>query len=156
MTSRLNLCKDLILEFAFVRKGTFTVQPYPAEKSSDPFSLMSSARYATRSSLCAAASIKIWKTAPYTKITSSFKIPKRNFQGLSNTILFHLIHDKTKRTLTLLDYICMFIAHIKTFLTNYFKCNKREVLDLYCSYYIDERQNGKCCSLCGQPCITKS
>lgn len=116
MSSGLNLCKDLILEFAFVRKGTSTVQPYPAEKSSDPLLLMSSARYATRSSPCAAASIKIWKTAPYTKINSSFKIPKRNFQELSNTILFYRIHDKTKRTLTLLDYICMFIAHIKHFL----------------------------------------
>lgn len=122
MTSGLNLCKDFILEFALVRKGTFTVQPYPAESLwvlrslQIPFCSCLLPDMPQDLLLVQQPQLKFEKLLPIQKITSFFKIPKRNFQGLSNTILFHLMHDETKRTLTHLDYICIFIAHINHFL----------------------------------------
>lgn len=122
MTSGLNLCKDLTLEFAFVRKGTFTVQPYPAESLwvlrslQIPFCSCLLPGMPQDLLLVQQPQLKFEKLLPIQKITSFFKIPKKNFQGLSNTILFPLMHDETKRTLTYLDYICIFIAHINHFL----------------------------------------
>lgn len=123
MTFGLNLCKDLTLEFAFVRKGTFTVQPYPAESLwvlrslQIPFCSCLLPGMPQDLLLVQQPQLKFEKLLPIQKKSLlSSKYQKKNFQGLSNTILFPLMHDETKRTLTHLDYICIFIAHINHFL----------------------------------------
>lgn len=62
MSSGLSLAKDLTLVFAFMRKGTFSVQPFPAEsvwiwrRLQLPPLFLTPATYATRSSIALCSS----------------------------------------------------------------------------------------------------
>lgn len=67
------------------------------------------------------------------------------------------MHDETKRTsLTILKYLHVHCSYKTSLLTSYFLNETRDILDLFPTDYISERQNGKFYILYAQPWISKS
>lgn len=100
MSSGLSLAKDLILVFTFMRKGTFSVQPFPAEsvwicrRLQLPSLSMAPAKCATRSSIALCSS-------PNWSLKISF---------LHKSFFFH---QNTKKKLSRIIYYYFILCMIK-------------------------------------------